>query len=424
MADLVFAFDAALDRPIPVPAGAPAAVAEMVATAPWEALQAAAATARQARAAALVLFGSTLDPLRASPAQAHRLRALIADLAGDGCRTIWLADEAAECANIARALAEPESLTFVTPVSPLRLEVRGVSVEICSARGPAFVASGAGHMPPSFASAHTSLLPAQRRFVIGWDDAWNGLHGEAPAPHGLHAPLPASHHALGSFFIWGTRALQPAPAGVHQIPALQARGSREASAGMCAAVTLTNLTTPVPGLIASGPAGGLPTLAGAAEIRSDLRTDWREVPTHRVAWRTLSITSLAGGDEELATAIWSALEGMSIDSQAPLQIVRCAIDCGGSISRRVHVGEISAETLARLRQLYDPRSFRAWCQELEADRGETLAVLVRNASAAKSGETASFASALAELVLESETTGSHHATREAAWLALELMEST
>jgi len=424
MADLVFAFDAALDRPIPAPTGAPAAVVEVVATAPWEALQVAASTARHARAAALILFGSTLDPLRASPAQAAQLRGLITGLAADGCRTIWLADEAAECVNIARALAEPESLSFVTPVSPLRLEVRGVSVEICSARGPAFTATGVGQMLPSFASAHTSLLPAQRRFVIGWDDAWNGLHGEAPAAHGLHAPLPASHHALGSFFIWGTRALQPAPAGVHQVPALQARSSREASAGMCAAVTLTNLTTPVPGLIASGPAGGLPTLAGAAEIRSDLRTDWREVPTHRVAWRTLSITSLAGGDEELATAIWSALEGMSIDSQAPLQIVRCAVDCGGSISRRVHVSEISAEALARLRQLYDPRSFRAWCQELEADRGETLAVLVRNASAAKSGETASFASALAELVLDSETTGSHHATREAAWLALELMEST
>jgi len=70
MADLVFAFDAALDRPIPVPPGAPAAVVEVVATAPWAALQVAAATARQARAAALVLFGSTLDPLRASPAQA------------------------------------------------------------------------------------------------------------------------------------------------------------------------------------------------------------------------------------------------------------------------------------------------------------------------------------------------------------------
>jgi hypothetical protein len=424
VADLVVAFDAALDRPIPVPPGAPAAVVEVVATAPWEALQVAAATARQARAAALILFGSTLDPLRASPAQAAQLRGLITGLAADGCRTIWLADEAAECANIARALAEPESLSFVTPVSPLRLEVRGVSVEICSARGPAFAATSAGQMLPSFASAHTSLLPAQRRFVIGWDDVWSGLHGEATAMHGLHAPLPASHHALGSFFIWGTRALQPAPAGVHQIPALQARSSSESSAGMCAAVTLTNLTTPTSGLLTSGLAGGLPTLAGAAEIRSDLRTDWREVPTHRVAWRTLSITSLAGGDEELATAIWSALEGMSIDAQAPLQIVRCAIDCGGSISRRVHVGEISAESLARLRHLYDPRSFQTWCQELEADRGETLAVLVRNASAAKSGETASFASALAELVLESETTGSHHATREAAWLALELMEST
>ena len=70
MADLVFAFDAALDRPIPVPEAAPSPVADAIALAPFEALQAAASTARQTRAAGLVLFGNTLDPIRSSPAQA------------------------------------------------------------------------------------------------------------------------------------------------------------------------------------------------------------------------------------------------------------------------------------------------------------------------------------------------------------------
>ena len=74
MADLVFAFDAALDRPIPVPKAAPEAVAEAVAEAPFAAFRAAVATARQSRAAALVVFGNTLDPVRASPAQAAALR--------------------------------------------------------------------------------------------------------------------------------------------------------------------------------------------------------------------------------------------------------------------------------------------------------------------------------------------------------------
>ena len=418
MADLVFAFDAALDRPIPVPKGVPEPVAEAIARAPFEALQTAVATARQTKAAAVVLFGSTLDPIRSSPAQAAALRKLIVGLAADGIRTIWVADEPADVANIARMLADPEGLSFVTPVSPLRLDMRGLSLEICSARGPAFTKGASGQLPPSFASAHASLLPAQRRIVIGWDDAWTSLHGEPAVSHGLQSPVPAggwSPH--GTFFVWGSRRLEPTPASVHQVPALQARSSREPAAGACAVVTLTNLP--------HAPAALAATMAHAvSDPRAEWRGDWREVPTHHVAWRTLTITSLSGDDEELATTIWTALEGMSVDAQAPMQIVRCAVDCGGSITRRVHVSEITAETMARVRELYDPRTFRAWCQEIEADRGESPTVLVRNASAAKAGGAASFASGVAELVLEMEKTESLPLAREAGWMALELLEST
>ena len=115
---------------------------------------------------------------------------------------------------------------------------------------------------------------------------------------------------------------------------------------------------------------------------------------------------------------------MSLDAHAPLQIVRCAIDCGGSINRRVHVGELAAETMNRVRALYDPCTFRAWCHELEADQTESPATLVRNASASKAGGTASFASGLAEIVLEMETKATHPGAREAGWLALELLESS
>lgn len=413
MADLVFAFDAALDRPIPLPEAAPAPVADAIARAPFEALEAAASTARQTRAAGLVLFGNTLDPIRSSPAQAATLRTMIMSLAADGCRTVWVADDTADCANVSRALAEPEGLSFVTPVSPLRLDMRGLSVEICSTRGPAYATTGFGHLPQSFASAHSSLLPAQRRIVIGWDDAWGSLHGEPAVSHGLHAPLPVGGRSShGSFFVWGSRSLQATPPGMHQLSALQARSGREVSAGACAVVTLTNL----PHIS--------PTLSSVAHVSADPRADWREVPTHRVAWRTLTITSLVGDEEELATTIWSALEGMSLDAHAPLQIVRCAIDCGGSINRRVHVGELAAETMNRVRALYDPRTFRAWCHELEADQTESPATLVRNASASKAGGTASFASGLAEIVLEMETKATHPGAREAAWLALELLESS
>lgn len=422
MADIVFAFDAALDRPIAVPPSAPAEVVEAVARAPWEAFEAAVAAARQAHAAALVLLGSTLDPIRASPAQAARLRGLIVDLAADGCQTVWVADDAADCANVARALAEPAGLCFVTPVAPQRLDIRGLSVEVCSARGPAVATSGAGPLIPSFASAHSSLLPAQRRIVVGWDDAWSGFHSEGGGvAHGLHAPLhPGAVPAAGTVFVWGSRRVQIVPAGVHHVPALQARASGEVAAGACGVVTLTTVA-PLAGSAAY--AAATSPAAPFAPV-ADGRTAWREIATHRIAWRTLSIESLAGDDEDLATAIWGALEGLTPDPAGPLHIVRVAVDCGGSLARRVHVSEISAETMARLRQLFDATSFRIWCQDLEADRNEAFAALVRNAASSRSGATASFASLLAEQVIEGERAGAQTVPREAAWMALELMEST
>ncbi|NBT13561.1 MAG: hypothetical protein EBS56_08280 [Planctomycetia bacterium] len=414
MADLVFAFDAALDRPIPVPKHAPDDVAAAVAAAPNAAFRAAVATARQTRAAALVLFGNTLDPVRCSPAQAAALRGQIDALAADGCRTIWIADEPADVANVARALAEPAGLSFVTPVSPLRLDLRGLALELCSARGHAHAA---GHLAPSFASAHSSLLPAQRRIVVGWDDAWTSLHGEPAVSHALPSPLPvAGRVGHGTMFVWGSRRLQPVPPGVHHVPPLQARSDREPAAGACIAATLTQ---PPPHAAAFSTAAH-----SLSDPRHEWRGDWKEFPTHHVAWRTLSITSLSGDDEELATTIWSALEGLSVDARAPLQIVRCAIDCGGSISRRVHIAEITAETMARVRELAQPRGFRAWCHEIEADRGEAPESLIRNASAAKAGGAASFAAGVAELVLDLEGKEASAVPREAGWLALELLEST
>jgi hypothetical protein len=435
VADIVFAFDAALDRPMPVPASAPADVVDTFAAAPWEAFEVAVTTARQARAAALVLFGSTLDPLRASPAQAARLRGMITALTAEGCLTVWVADDATDCANIARALAEPTGLSFVTPAAPQRLDIRGLSVEICSARGPVVATTGVGQLVPSFASAHSSLLPAQRRIVVGWDDAWSSIHAEGAAPvHGLHAPLAAgAGPASGTFFVWGSRRVQAVPAGVHPLPALQARLASEAAAGACGAVTLTTLGPVTPGLpaplhpltapsLASGHIGSQAALSFPAV--ADHRPAWREVPTHRITWRTLALQSLAGNDEELATTIWGALEAMTPDPTGPLHVVRVAIDCGGSLARRIHVSEISAETMSRLRELFDPRSFRVWCQELEADRNEPLVALVRNASSSASGTTASFASLLAEKVLDGEKHAGASGPREAAWVALELMEST
>jgi hypothetical protein len=146
-----------------------------------------------------------------------------------------------------------------------------------------------------------------------------------------------------------------------------------------------------------------------------------------VAWRTVSIESAAGGDEELATAVWSALEAQPPAAGGPLEIVRVLVECGTSVPRRVRVGEISAETLARVRQLYDAKAFRIWCRDLLPHPGESLAPLGHARSGSRPGSTTSFSSALADIVSALEQAADPSLppdlAREAGWLALELVES-
>jgi len=149
------------------------------------------------------------------------------------------------------------------------------------------------------------------------------------------------------------------------------------------------------------------------------------VPTHRVVWRTVEVESPAGGDEELATTIWSALEKLPRERSAAVELIRCSVACGTSVARRVRVGEISAETLARLRSLHDTRTFPWWCVDLVAEPTESLAPLGHARSGSRPGSTTSFSSALADIVTmveESQTLAADDA-REAGWLALELIES-
>jgi hypothetical protein len=208
---------------------------------------------------------------------------------------------------------------------------------------------------------------------------------------------------------------------MHHLPALQARSAHEAAAGSCGMLTLLDHPT-----VDDGSHSG--TRRDTLESRTDWRHNWREVPTNHVAWRTITIASATGGDEELATTIWSALEGLAHDPQGPLQIIRCHVECGTSVARRVRVAEISAETLARVRQLFDARTFRAWCHEVVADPGESLVALGHSRSGAKPGSTTSFSTALADIVNGLEQQPLHTVpadlARESAWLALELIETT
>lgn len=428
MADLIFAFDPAVDRPIPVPEDAPPAVAETIAAAVRDALGEAVAVARRSRAAALVICGRLLDASRASPAQAAAVRRMITSLAADGCRTVLMADDPAECTLLARMLGEPAGLHFVTPAAAVEFEVRGLIVEIASAHGPVD-------------AADVGAAPLRRRFVVGWDTAlWDAerwddppttadhvhpaLAAETPRRTASH-PTPASFAAVAAaaptwshpatFCIWASRRPQRLPAGVHHLPPLQARSGHEPAAGSCHGITLFD----------RDPAAAA---AGIAAPHADWRGSWREFPTHGVAWRTLSLESAGGGDEELATAIWSALEARPPAAHAALEVVRCSIACGTSVARRVRVAEIAAETLARVRQLYDAKTFRVWCRELVADAGESLAPLGHARSGSRPGTTTSFSSALADIVTLIEQSPAPvippDMAREAGWLALELVEST
>lgn len=409
VADLVFAFDPALDRPVPRLEAAPADVAETVAAAAMRAFLSAVATARHEAAAALVLFGRVLDPLRASPAQAFALRSAITELAALGCRTVWLAADSAGAAEAGRMLGEPAGLEFLTPVSPLRLEIRGLGVELVAAAG-LHVAS--------------PRHPHDRRIVVGCDGGmWNAQRfDDDPATAAAPTLSGGGETLAGDFRIWGSRRRQPPTAGVHHLPALQARSAHESAAGSCGVLTL--LDHPA----AAEDGGPEHVRRDPLASRGDWRHAWREVPTHHVLWRTISIPSATGGDEELAAEIWSALESLHAASDGPLEIIRCHVECGTSVARRVRVAEISAETLARVRHLCMARACRGWCQELLADPCEPLAALGHSRSGARPGSTTSFSTALADIVggIENDPlrTIPPDLARESAWLALELIEST
>jgi len=406
VADIVFAFDPAIDRPIPTPDAAPPALAAAIAAAPIDALQTAFITARETDAAALVLFGRILDPHRASPAQAALVRAMIVDLAAHGCHTVWVTDEGDDCTTIAQMLGDPRGLLFATPSTPVRLDIRGLPVDIFRAHG----GDATLHPAPSPASGG----PLEHRVIIGWDRSfWSAERWDDTSNAGSSQSL-AAWSQPGCHCVWGSRRSQPLPAGVRHVVPLQPRSLHECTTGGCSLLSLIDIDDDTDRAGGSG--------------------RWRTTATHRVAWKTLTVESAAGGDEELATTIWSALESLPTDPQAPLQIIRCSVECGASVGRRVRIAEIAAETLARVRDLFDKKNVRAWCEDLYADPGESLAPLGHARSGGRPGSTTSFSSALADIVLSLEavaSTSQQHSglampvdmAREAGWLALELIES-
>ena len=410
MADIVFAFDPAIDRPLGVPPAAHPDVARIVDRSAADSFAEAVAVARRGQAAILVVCGRWLDPTRASPAQAAAMRTTVLELAAAGCRTVFLAADAAACHELSRMLGEPQGLLFATPQAPLEIEVHGISVEL--------VAAGTAAAVPGVFLEGTAAA-ARRRIVVGWDTAavfaadeehWPGDHDPASQFLAAASSSPAWTQP-GSFWIWASRRAQPLPPGFHHLPPLQPRSPHERTFGSCCTLTLIDREAP----------------AGDAVTHADWRSSWRDIPTQRVTWATVRVESPGGGAEELATALWNAIERVAPGEQSPLALVRCIVECGTSVGRRVQVGDMAGDTLARLRDLFDAKSFRAWCQELVADPDESLAPLGHARSGGRPGTTTSFTSALADIVQAIEQTPTSPirpaAAREAGWVALELIES-
>jgi hypothetical protein len=412
VADIVFAFDPAIDRPLAIPDAAHAAVATIVGRAVTDAFEEAVAVARRGQAAVFVVCGRWLDPHRSSPAQAAAVRATVLNLAASGCRTVFLAEDAGACHEISRMLGEPQGLFFATPKAPLELDVHGITVEL--------VAAGTAADLPTVGGLPTATTVARRQIVIGWDTAtiFNGDNGDWPGDHDPATDFVTAAAASpawtqpGSFWIWASRRRPLLPPGIHHLPPLQPRSPLEQAVGSCCTLTLIDRSDRLE----------------FAPLLGDWRASWHDIPTQRVGWRTVRVESPAGGPEELATVVWTAIEQVAPGEQSPLEILRCIVECGTSVSRRVQVGEIAGETLTRLRDLFDPKAFRAWCADLVADPGESLAALGHARSGGRPGTTTSFTSALADIVqvIEHAATSPLRpaAAREAGWVALELIEST
>lgn len=189
-----------------------------MASAPLDAVRAAFAAARDAEATALVLFGRVLDPHRASPAQAATLRSLITDLSSAGCHTIWIIDEPDDCPAIRQMLGEPRGLLFSTPLQPVRLDLRGLPVEIACGNGPVTATSTA--------SGDTAT---GQRIVVGWDRSlWAGDRWDEPAAADPVRTL-AGWLQPGNHGVWGSRHPRATAAGIRHVAPLQPRSAHETS---------------------------------------------------------------------------------------------------------------------------------------------------------------------------------------------------
>jgi hypothetical protein len=413
MFDLIFAGSPAIDHPIAEPQGLPPALSQRLRQAPFVALEKTFQQAREQQACGVVLCGLILDSLRASPAQVVALRGLILQASAHGCETVWVTTDSTSPREIARMLGEPTGLAFATPLTPWTTTIRSATVELWAV---------ADADDARRATAADAVAPLHRRLLVG------GTSTPTSQPTDQHllpdrCLPPELINRPDTLAIWETKTASPLPAGVLRLPQLQPRSPEAAGAGA------RGLTLYRP------PAKAADSSAAASDdtMKTQLVSGWHPLATEQVCWRTIHLESAEGDHETIATQLWDILKpaaASSVPSAAtdqptgPLTLLDCQIACGTSVDRRLEVGGLAAEATRRLRERCAAAAPMLWCQRIVAAADESLAPLGHSRSGGQPGTSNSFTSALADLVTEEEiVNGSDRLSREAAWLALELLEA-
>jgi len=398
MYDLVFAANPALDSALAEPEGLPPALAQRLRQAPLTALTQTYQMAREHHARGLVLCGQILAPLRASPAQVVAVRRLILEAAATGCETVWVTTDATAPREVLRMLGEPQGLGFATPLTPWTATIRAATVELWA------VAAADDTERATASGAATSL---HRRILVGGDSG--------PQPHAAaQRVFPASViNRPDTLAVWATATNTTLPAGVLRLPTLQPRSRHAVGAGA------SGLTLYQPSEAAAN--------AGEMARQSN---GWHRLPAEQVCWRSLQVESADGDAPAVAEQLWEVLSPPAAAHPAPatlaepLTLVDCQIACGTSIERRIEIGACAVEATRLLRERCAAAAPSIWCERITAAADESLAALGHSRSGGQPGTSNSFTSALADIVTEREVGGSSDSCdREAAWLALELLEA-
>ena len=404
MFDLLFVGNPAIDKAIAEPEDMPRSLLERIRGATLKTLEKAYRRAIEFEARGIVLCNAIVNPIYASPAQVIRLRELIVQSQEKNCETVWVTSSPTDAQEYLRILGEPKGLSFATPLCPWIKTIRSTTVELWGVFNDEDIRRTA---------SHDSFKPLHRQLLVGWNTSHDSGHT---------VPLNVSSSQLAqpnTLTIWATDAPDALPDNFLPLPSVQSLCQADSRSTGCY---------------------GLAFYEPSPSDRDDTAThqgsgdQWKQLPISEVTWRTIRIESADEDIEALSELLWESCESLmdhipngeaAAANTYPLVIVDCRIACGTSIQRRLQIGEIVPDVKRILRDRCAAASPHIWIQSISADTEESLAALGRNRSGGQPGSSNSFTSALADLVTGANETDSLNlqTDREAAWLALELLES-